>query len=536
MAYTARRPRENAVARRKDNPDNARKIFVDRVTGDEPLPPNILHVPPRLPDAPVRIDRRPRVSASPQDIDAVRRRWEQELDTCYAAALGAIRSADFLDLDLRDALQQRRGQAVSDLKAVLAGKRQGAEKTRAAAALWDLGDPAGEQFLLDALRSRSAAQRKAALAMLRAWDRRVDLTAADRAGRVLAQLDHPDPEVVEAAVNLCAWKKVPGAEQRIGELLAGGRAANPERVALDLARIATTPETVQALLPHLFRAPPAGYYQGYHFPLSRLLAHPDARIREPIRRALHVYARGLTGKLRHQQHVVHDLAETADAEAIPLLEKIRDRAADPVSRIYALEALARLQPGQAVDLVLEFVARHGRYQMAIDLLREHATEQDAGRVIAAVVPPPERDDPDARWLNSSVVRLLLERLGARGRQVVTERLEDIEPAARMEAVWALRGLTVPMALADLHAADVLPDGPEVMQARVAEPSPDDEEDRPEDRHGPAAVLRALGVAGLVTEFDTEAGMLPYDHDRLILEFAGGTAGRFVPECPVQVWH
>jgi hypothetical protein len=70
-------------------------------------------------------------------------------------------------------------------------------------------------------------------------------------------LDHPDPELVQAAAGLCVWKKVPGAEQRSAALLASGRAADPEQVALDLARIATTLESVQALLSHLFRAPPA---------------------------------------------------------------------------------------------------------------------------------------------------------------------------------------------------------------------------------------------------------------------------------------
>jgi hypothetical protein len=133
----------HTTTRRNNDPDNPRKILVDRIAADEPLPPNILHVPPRLPDASVRIDRRPRVSDDPRDIAAVREWWERETDTLYAAALDEIRSDDYLGLEHHDALKQRRHRAVADLKAIMAGKRPAAEKARAAGVLCELGDHAG---------------------------------------------------------------------------------------------------------------------------------------------------------------------------------------------------------------------------------------------------------------------------------------------------------------------------------------------------------------------------------------------------------
>jgi hypothetical protein len=521
---------------RKGSRSNKRdKILVDRVTGDQPLPANILHVPPRLPDAPARIDRRPRVSDDPRDIAAVRERWQQDIDARYTAALAAIRTDAYFLLEHQDVFLQLRDRAVVDMKAILAREPGALVKVRAARVLCDLGDPTGEQILLDSLQSRSTALCKAALLMLREWDLHVDLASSERARRVLTLLDHRDPDVVRAAADLCVWKKVPGAQERLVAVLEAGRAQNPEQSALGLARIATTPEAVQALLAHLFHDRPDDHYQGYHFQLERLLRHPDPRISEPVRKALHAYARKWTAKLRHQQHIVNDLAETADAEAIPVLEKIRDGARDPVSRLYALSALARLQPRQAVDLVLDFMAREGPDSMSIDILPEHVRKTDVGRILKAVVPPQGE-------LNGAVVRLLL-RLGDRGQQVVASRLTEVEPEARMEAVWALQGLNVRGALAELHAAGILPQSPDEVLAEMAQARSHPHpllgswfEEDPVGEDSPTTVLQALGTAGLVTTFDTETGTVPCDHDHLILDFAEGTAGRFRPECPVQVWH
>jgi hypothetical protein len=71
---------------------------------------------------------------------------------------------------------------------------------------------------------------------------------------------------------------------------------------------------------------------------------------------------------------------------------------------------------------------------------------------------------------------------------------------------------------------------------MRQPGEAGDEPRPLDLADPYALLGALAQAGLLTVFDAETGMVPCDHHRLILEFGEGSAGRFVPECPVQLWH
>ncbi len=59
---------------------------------------------------------------------------------------------------------------------------------------------------------------------------------------------------------------------------------------------------------------------------------------------------------------------------------------------------------------------------------------------------------------------------------------------------------------------------------------------PLDLTDPVYLPALLSRAGILTAFDAETGHVPSRHDRLILDFADNSAGRFTPECPVQTWH
>jgi hypothetical protein len=50
------------------------------------------------------------------------------------------------------------------------------------------------------------------------------------------------------------------------------------------------------------------------------------------------------------------------------------------------------------------------------------------------------------------------------------------------------------------------------------------------------VLETLSEIGTVTHFDTETGVLPVGHDRLIESFAENSAGVFRPEAASEIWH
>ena len=120
----------------------------------------------------------------------------------------------------------------------------------------------------------------------------------------------------------------------------------------------------------LFRDRPEEYSQWTGFALERALSHPDPAVSAPVRKALHGYTLQFEGKQRYDQSLVRDLAKTADQDAIGVLEDVYAKAKDPVSRWYALEALARLRPREALDLILDCVRREGVYDMLVDIVRE----------------------------------------------------------------------------------------------------------------------------------------------------------------------
>jgi HEAT repeat protein len=512
------------------------KILVEHVQGDPAqLPEGIVYAPSRGADAPARVSRQAQVIDDPEQVAQCRALYEQELDQLFASALITVREGGWLYLEHKGALTARRDRAVSALRPIMSGKQKASPtaRVRAASALLALGERDGEAFLFDALTSRSAGLRAAAFKTLREHDCKADFTVPGRTEAVLARITDTDPEAAKAAVDLCVYRKLPGTESSLMALLASRRAQRPSEVAMKLAEVAETPQAVQAALPHLLRDRPEEYSQWTGFALEHALGHPDPAVSAPIRRALHKYTLQFQGKQRYDQSLVRDLAKTADRDAVPVLEDIYARAEDPVSRWYALEALARLHPEQAVDRILDCVRREGVREMLVDILREHVRGTDAGRVLPVVLHP---FDEAGTSLPPAVVRLLLDRLGEPGRQAVEARLDRLDAHARWWALWKLRGLDLRSAVTDLHAAGVISLPPDEVLMGMRQPGEAGDEPRPLDLADPYALLGALAQAGLLTVFDAETGMVPCDHHRLILEFGEWSAGRFVPECPVQLWH
>jgi hypothetical protein len=217
-----------------------------------------------------------------------------------------------------------------------------------------------------------------------------------------------------------------------------------------------------------------------------------------------------------------------------VLEDIAANAKDPVSRCYATEALARTHPGEAVDRLLDFIRHDNHIDLGVGPLREFASEKDAERIIDVLLG--REKAPGHAAIPLSVTRLLLERLGARGRVAVEGAMARLEPSARMWAMWKLKSLDLRTAVDDLHGAGVIAiaRGPLLERMRKGRETVDEIE--PIDLSDPGSFTGALAHADVLTMFDVESDELPCRHDRLILEFATGSAGRFKPECPVQTWH
>jgi hypothetical protein len=522
---------------RPDRDGQEPAILVGHTDDPSNLPPGMKLVPDRPSDAPDRVDRTPRVSDDAAQMDDTRRRAREEADVLYQSALDAVRKGDNLYLEHLGPLEQRRPQAVEDLKHILADTKSvpAQARARAAYALMRLAEPSGERFLFDSLGDPSPELRAASLQMLEEWDVHPDFHDPQRVERVLAFVDDPNADTSRCAYRLAARQKLPGTEAKLVELLTSGRAKDLDDVARSLADVVEDPQNVRVMLEARFRDRPADYGQFFGLDLEQLIERSKPEVGELVRSEFRKFLLGYTGQARYEQHYARDLALVADGTTVPVLKDIVANARDPVSRIEAKVALARLDPDHAVDRLLDFIEPGRPYSSEVAALQLYATERDADRIIASLIDGPRKAGRDV--ISLEVTRLLLEKLGARGRAVVERSMDHLEPRARMFALWKIRGIDLRDLLDDLQAAGVVTTSSEALieqrrQAVAKHPFSSE----PLDTSNPESVIEALGQAGILTGFDVETGVLPCGHHRLILDFAANSTGRFHPECAVEIWH
>jgi hypothetical protein len=524
---------EASMARSKKS--NKSIILVGHVQGDPAdLPEGIVYHPGRDPDAPARVSKDVEIITDRRAIEWTRRAYEADVDHRFAEALEEVRKGEWVFLEHRDALKQRASKAVKQLAQIMNDKKAPATgRVRAAETLNDLGNRDGARFLIDALGSPSAELCAEAVDILDDWDSNIDLTQPAVAKQIVKLLSSPDAKVVKNATHLCAWKEVPGAEEALQAAIAKGRGPL-EAIADALVRVATKPKSIQIALPHLFKTRQKEYESSCDYYFERVVNHPNPEISLPFRQAMQRYL--LTyknNKDRLGQHWAGDLAAVADESVIPVLKEIIAKAKDCVSRASALTAWARLEPERAVERALAEIKRDRPWEMLIEILARHAVADDFERIRKVLYPKSGKYKD--RELEIADANLLLEKLGARGKDFVVANLERFEQHAKQSINWRLKGFEVRAALKELHKANVLRDDPdEILKKAKGQVDEDDDSHLPPDH--PAHLSRAIGDAGLETGFDTETGFVPCHHEELIREFAEHSAGRFTPECPIQIWH
>ncbi len=486
----------------------------------------------------VEVDRTPRVSYDPREIAEVRKQCEQDRADLYADAFKEIRGSGILVPRYGKALESQRARAVADLKRMLADPAEkDATRARAARALIELGDPAGEDFLLAAVRDGRGARRASALKELDEWiiRRKVDLSTPDRARLMLDALDDPDPQVVLAAAGLCAARNLNGTEAKLIAVIRSGRIKEPGKLILKLARVARSHEAAAIIRDELLRESTEGYDPWSEFILKPLIENPDPKFSEPIRTAYLRRTLRHMKKERPEQWVIRGLALAADRSTLPVLEDVFAHSRDPVCREYAVEAMARFDPEHALDRALELVRAENRLDAASGPLERLASPRTADRIVDAFLEIRKRE---RRRIPLVEARLLLEHLGPRGRRALEESIDDLEPHARTWAIWNLKGLTVDTAIDDLRAAGIIKKRREEI-LRSMQRSVDSglaPSQGPLDHSDPSLLWGALSWADVLTSFDMETDEIPCEHHRLIMEFAEGSDGVFRPECAVQTWH
>lgn len=509
------------------------KVLVGHIDCDESdLPDGMLLHDARSPDAPDRVDRMPRVIDDSVEIQRTKKVFDRNISALYDQAISQILQGGWIYLEHTYALNERQNTAVADLRR-LGGDESllPAARAKAAKKLIALDDPEGERFLFDMLESPTANLRLAALESLREWDVKADFKNVDFCRRILELLEDADPRIVKAAAKLCSYRSIPGAEDKMVTLLERSQSQNPSAIAEELAKIATTRRSVDALLPHVLNDDSDEFLQWTGYTFRKLVEHPDPDLSGPIKTALYQYTLRFPNQ-RYDQILVDHLAKCAGEDSIPVLEDIWKNAEDTVSRTYAVEALARLLPEKAIDLLTSHIQRDGARSDIVSLLREHVTESDFDQIVPVVLKALRKS---GRPFEREVVRLYLIELGRRGEDFVRQHWEEFDEDARMWASWKLEGLDLLTALTELRAAGVIESSPDEITAKMQEGA-DTNDRHAVDLSDPDSFIGALATEGIVVMFDAETGTVPCDHDRLILQFAECSRGQFSPQWPVQFWH
>jgi hypothetical protein len=499
------------------------------------VPPKVIHAPGRPVSAPDRVNRNPTVTDDPAEVAVARKLFDRDSNERYQSALNAVREGANIYAE-NWFFEQRKNQAVVDLKRIVSAGPAASDLGRARAAfeLMRLGDPAGDKFLFESLRAKQPPLREAALFMLNELEFHPEFSDPEKVRLALSLIDDKEREVSIAAAHLCARRKLPGTEAKLVALLKRDHSDYDSLYARDLAEVVESPAAIGVMLTHLLKDRPKQYDQFMDYRLGRLIRSPNPEISDPVRTALRNYALSYVGEDRLDFSLVRDLNTVAEAGMEGVLAKIAAKQArDPLCRFYAEEALARLDPKNTLDRLLELVRRGEPYDMTVDALARFASEKDADRIISTLLADQKKP---RRAISRSVARLLFERLRARGRTALEGVMDKLDPEARMWAIWKLKGFDLGMAIDDLHAAGVV----NILRAPLLEQVRRDPEflaeHDPFDPTDSDTLVAALGHAGIFTTFDTETGMVPCHHDDLIKRFVKNSGGRFIPDGLVQTWN
>ncbi len=503
-------------------------VLVGNVSGDGELPDGMMHHEGRSPDAPARVDRTPVVVDDADEIRKTHQAYEKALDQRYAAAIEQVKSGGWVFMEHTRALKARPEKAKTDLQQIMNDASLPAKsQAKAAEVLVQLEVPSGADFLWESLKSSDAEVRLAAINCVGQYDIRHTLVVDDNAERILKLLNDPDPRVVEVASRLAWSENLPGAEVAMRKALTSGDSAAQAKLAGNLAHVATQKETVEAILPYVLEDTSDEYDWNVGFPFHDLIENGDPAVAEPIRKKLYEYTLKFPSQ-RYDQSLVRDLAIAAGPDAKDVLTDIKNNAEDAISRLYATEALARLQPEQAVDLYLAY-ADQNRWRIDVSRgIAKHAKPSDFERISQRLL---KAEQP---W-DSSVVVLCYDKLGQAGKQFIQQHADRLDPNAQSVAHWKAHGLDLKVALDEFNAAGIIPQTPDELLEEMAQPTAYSDGPTKVDMNDPFALIGALATAEILVMFDAESGKLPCDHDQLLLDYARSSQGKFAPESPIQFW-
>lgn len=459
-----------------------------------------------------------KVIADPAEVDALRKRFQTELEARVKTALDSIAKGQAPQAEQLFALKRNKAGAIDALKAIVEDDRSGDDAlTLAARYLTELGETKGETFLFEAIKSNDKPSlAAAALRQLSEGRIRAPFKADLLADRLYELMDDRDPRVAEAASALAADCELRKTEAKLVERLT---AAQPPENALALARIlarvTTLPESGAAALDQLRSVALNDIKPEDIFAFESLIHRLDADSAAPARaRLLEYLSAKYQGDARKGPEFVRLLAIAADRSAIPELETLASDPANAENRLRANEALARLEPEMELERLFDDISKNGFLEGYVPLIERLAGEDDAEAVIDLL--SNSANAKTSTGISLGATKLLLTKYGEDGEEAVLKHWDELAPWSEALARWKRDDLHVEPALDELKAAGIIAEGKGLLIAKLQAERRKAVKPARLDLSDPATLLEALGAAGIVVALDGEGARSAFSYVKMIL--------------------
>ncbi|HEY1171148.1 MAG TPA: hypothetical protein VGH19_07275 [Verrucomicrobiae bacterium] len=232
--------------------------------------------------------------------------------------------------------------------------------------------------------------------------------------------------------------------------------------------------------------------------------------------------------LKYNQGNVRLLRDIGTTRALPAFEEIFARAEDSVSRDYALQAIARMQPDRALALLKPRLSQCHLYTPFLECFQTVATEAQWDELVDMMANALAVDLKGFR-VNRTVVDILLQHGRDKGRALLQEYLPKLEPTLRMHVLWEFHGWTIQNVWQDLKRRGLLETIPDPAVIETVR-----------KRDGGSKATHAdllewvLRETKILHQVSSEPDYYPPNHSHLLAEFSRATGGVFQPRFCSQI--
>ncbi|NLX99237.1 MAG: hypothetical protein GXY83_24125 [Rhodopirellula sp.] len=464
-------------------------------------------------------------------IAEARERADRVQDREIATLLAHL-ADPLLDTDAFAVLRGKQGPSVDQLRAIASGDPITDKTVGAAVVLCTLDDGAGLDTVRRILADGPQKQRQKLLEAMNFSAQAMATVSANERLRamLLAQLDDPDPGVVQAAVQVCGRYDVPGASAKLSTMLPNPAGLARERICYWLSRFDPQPAHVESIVKLM---PVGDQGDGKPWWVQSLLHFAECDDPAASRRAADVLRdqRNVAAWNHVDQYLRQDvteaLIERSTAPDIPWLNSLLAGDVSDYTKCRVMLALDRVDGGQGGRLLAALDDPKLR-SYAASALGEMAKDTQDGTVVQRLKDATADEDRPA--VLAAVAGALLDVGGDKARMAAMGFTERLEPGARMSIMWRANGWNAVSAMDQVVGAGLLD------ESAYRKALKDLEVEAKDDRNGDASLLGVLWEADVFLAFDAENGMLPCRHDQLLRDFANSSRGVFTPEAVCQQWH